>query len=278
MKNFIILFIVLASCTNKDLGKDIAYNLKSFPCESIQLTETDSGKIIYNTCDAGNGLVRVSLTDSLNSLLLYGRQEDYSFDILTSFISANDTISLQLKWSDSNDSTVIKITWLNKAAGIWEMFWNGTSHTIYVDDEKSKDYVIYNQPCRECWEDECDYLEKLDSIREASILTIKHVFGNYVEYQESTDSKENKDAMMNAIQSLEWIYDEEEFEILINVWMYYDPTDFQGIPDVYKILVKNKSTSIKAIRKRINNKKEWENEGSAPYSDLPGLIKRIEKE
>ena len=108
------------------------------------------------------------------------------------------------------------------------------------------------------------------------IKNIKYVFENYIQYQESTDSPDNKDLMTKSLESLTIVTNKEDLELLINVWLYYDPTDFPSIPEIYRILKDNRPQSIEAVKKRIANKKEWENEDTAPYSDLKKLLERLE--
>lgn len=111
-----------------------------------------------------------------------------------------------------------------------------------------------------------------------TIQNIKFVFDDYVKYQEATDSKADIDLMTSSLKSLNKITNLNELEVLINVWMYYDPTDFQGIPEINRILKISRPESIEAVKKRMANKKEWENEESAPYSDLKNLLKQLENE
>lgn len=111
-----------------------------------------------------------------------------------------------------------------------------------------------------------------------TIQNIKFVFDDYVKYQESTDSKAEIDLMTSSLKSLNKITNLNELEVLINVWMYYYPTDFQGIPEINRILKISRPESIEAVKKRMANKKEWENEESAPYSDLKNLLKQLENE
>ncbi|GAA4059923.1 hypothetical protein GCM10022389_00170 [Flavobacterium cheonanense] len=111
-----------------------------------------------------------------------------------------------------------------------------------------------------------------------TIQNIKFVFDDYVKYQEATDSKADIDLMISSLKSLNKITNHNELEVLINVWMYYDPTDFQGIPEINRILKISRPESIEAVKKRMANKKEWENEESAPYSDLKNLLKQLENE
>jgi len=110
-----------------------------------------------------------------------------------------------------------------------------------------------------------------------AIKAIKRVFDDYVAYNESTDSKDNKDLMTNSLQSLNKVTDQKHLEILINVWMYYDPTDFPSRDLVVKILKNSKPESIIAIKARIKNKKSWEKDDTAPYTELNDLLKQINK-
>jgi hypothetical protein len=104
------------------------------------------------------------------------------------------------------------------------------------------------------------------------------VFDDYVKYQESTDSKADKDLMTSSLKSLNKITNLNELEVLVNVWMYYDPTDFLSRPEINRILKISRPESIEAVKKRMANKKEWESEESAPYSDLKNLLKQLENE
>lgn len=110
-----------------------------------------------------------------------------------------------------------------------------------------------------------------------AIENIKFVFDDYVEYQESTDSQDNKDLMVKSIESLGKVTNLKDLEVLINVWMYYDPTDFPNRHLVFKILKESKPESIKAVKLRMINKKEWEINGTAPYSELNDLLKQLDR-
>jgi hypothetical protein len=110
------------------------------------------------------------------------------------------------------------------------------------------------------------------------IKSIKYIFEDYIQYQESTDSPDDKALMTESLKSLTVVTKKEELELLINVRMYYDPTDFPSIPEIDRILKLSKPQSIKAVKNRITHKKEWENEESAPYSDLKNLLKQLKEE
>ncbi|RZJ98955.1 MAG: hypothetical protein EOO46_23250 [Flavobacterium sp.] len=114
--------------------------------------------------------------------------------------------------------------------------------------------------------------------RKQAIENIKLIFDNYVQYDESTDSKINQDLMSNSLKSLNRITDLAELTILINVWMYYDPTDFQDTPEIVRILKISSPQSIQAVKKRIVKKEKWEREELAPYADLKNLLRQLEDE
>ncbi len=110
-----------------------------------------------------------------------------------------------------------------------------------------------------------------------SIQNIQKIFENYINNEESTDSPDNKDLMTRSLKSLTKVSNSDDLELLINVWMYYDPTDFPSRELVVDILTKNKPESNEAVIKRMKNKKKWETDEIAPYSDLQGLLIELNK-
>lgn len=121
-------------------------------------------------------------------------------------------------------------------------------------------------------------IEKQDAATKNHIDIIRRIFENYTKYLESTDSPDNKDLMSKSLKAIKSLSNKDELELLINVWMYYDPTDYLDIPEIYRILKNSRPHSIKAVKNRIENKKEWETDEIAPYSDLENLLKRLEDE
>jgi hypothetical protein len=109
------------------------------------------------------------------------------------------------------------------------------------------------------------------------INSIKTIFDNYIKYNESTDSKSNRDLMTSSLEKLKMISEPADFDLLLNVWMYYSPTDFPSLHLIPELLKKNKPESIEAVKNRIQNRKEWENKNTAPYSDLYKLLQQLEE-
>lgn len=119
---------------------------------------------------------------------------------------------------------------------------------------------------------------KQDSATKKHIDKIRKIFENYTKHQESTDSPDNKELMSKSLKTIKSLSNKDELGLLINVWMYYDPTDYLDISEIYRILKNSRPHSIVAVKKRIDNKKEWETDDTAPYSDLKDLLKRLVNE
>ena len=109
--------------------------------------------------------------------------------------------------------------------------------------------------------------------------TIQRIFESYTQYQESTDSPASKDSMKQALHLLETAeVDEETLISVVNIWMYYTVTDFDTRAYTSSLLMAHKEKSIQAMRKRMENKMEWEREDGAPFSELAGLLAWLEKQ
>lgn len=109
------------------------------------------------------------------------------------------------------------------------------------------------------------------------IQSIQIIFEDYVQYQESTDSQEDQDLMEQNLLALTKVTDQNQIIVLLNVWMYYDPTDFACRDLVYRILINSRSESVDAIKNRITHKKDWETSEMAPYSELSYLLEQLEE-
>ncbi|GAB2819437.1 hypothetical protein [Ferruginibacter profundus] len=106
---------------------------------------------------------------------------------------------------------------------------------------------------------------------------ITKIFKEYVKYEESVDGEDNKALMTRSFKTLTASCQPADLPILLDVWMYYDPTDFPTRTLIQPIFIKNKTATIKAINNRIKAKKSWENKDRAPYSELWDLKKELSK-
>jgi len=157
----LILFIttLLISCQETH---NEPFDLMTIPENWVRLTENDGNLIVYNSCDAGNLLLSISNSDKKQELLLHGQQEDYDFTISNSR-KLNDTVFIDAKWKGTDDKQSFKFIWTDKESGLgrWiTAYSNGfTSDNIFVISEKQNNFERVDQPCRECWGDECDEIE-----------------------------------------------------------------------------------------------------------------------
>lgn len=253
------------------------FDLSVIPKNWIQLTEINKKLAIYNSCDAGNLLITISSNSKNQSLLLHGQQENYDFSILNSY-GLKDTVFIEAKWKDSNERQNFKFIWTdkeNELANWITTFPSGsTSDNIFVTSGKKNNFTTINQPCKECWGEDCEEIETETQFTDDPIASIRKIFDDYTKFQESTDSQDNQLLMRTSLNSLTHLTKPKDLEIIINVWLYYDPTDFPSRDLVYKVLKKSRPESIAAVQNRIENKIEWERDGSAPYSEL-GYLKEI---
>ncbi len=135
------------------------YDLRMLPREWVRLTKTAKGLVVYNTCDSGNLLLTITHTGENSEIFLHGQQEDQEYQVLNTYQSG-DTIVAVTKWKNGKDVQSFKFLPAEKEKhlGRWiTTFPTGfTSDNIFVTTEKQNHYPKVDQPCRECWGDECD--------------------------------------------------------------------------------------------------------------------------
>ena len=110
---------------------------------------------------------------------------------------------------------------------------------------------------------------------ETSIRVISRIFNNYIKVSEGADSKENETKMEESLRSLVGSVSANDIQLLINVWMYYDPTDFKTRVLIEPIFIRNKNKSLEAINTWLKNKRKSDDPNTELYSDLIELQKRL---
>lgn len=226
----LLILTLLLAC--KQTKKE-PFNIATLPADWVQLTKTDSGLIVYNSCDMGNLLLTITNKQNKPGILLHGTQEDSEFDILEAYQSTKDTVIIKAQWYGSSKMQDFKFLWTDKAKqlGRWITTYENdfTSDNVFITAAKQNDFRKVDQPCRECHgDDECDFMENLKNVEAHPVDTIKRIFYDYVENTESTDSPDEKQFMTRGLNTLQTVTDTTALELLINVWMYYDPTDFSN--------------------------------------------------
>jgi len=140
-------------------------DLNTLPQEWIRLSESENGLIIYNSCDGGNLLIRLTAENNKPGILMYGRQEDYEFEIVDSNWTDN-TIKINAFWKGSVEPQDFEFVWIDKEKGLgrWITTYQSSGFTedhIFVTAEKQGNYPVIDQPCTDCWaEEDCQGWEK----------------------------------------------------------------------------------------------------------------------
>ena len=108
--------------------------------------------------------------------------------------------------------------------------------------------------------------------QEKVVKFIRQIFEEYKHNEEGIDSEENKTAMTNNLKSMKLIPNKKDFELLLNIWQYYDPTDYSCRPLVLNVLLQDKTKSIAAVKDRMKNKLSWETDNT----EFKYLLKELE--
>jgi hypothetical protein len=137
-------------------------DLSLWPLDWVRLTETDSSTIIFESCDGGNMIITVDPTDS--TLLFHGQQEDITYVFIEAGLASDST--LHFIFGKDKKQDVFTFQWIDKERGIglWELrpyYLDLESHQVqFVSKQKEGNFNLFEQPCRECWDDEfCTDLE-----------------------------------------------------------------------------------------------------------------------
>lgn len=152
--------IVLSALMGCESERKTLYDVKTLPTEWVRLTKTSEGLVVYNTCDAGNLLLTITHTGKKSEIFLHGQQEDQEFEILNAYQTKNDTIVVKTKWKGTRTAQDFKFIPAEKEKhlGRWITTYPSgmTSNNIFVTTEKQMHYPKIDQPCKECWGEECD--------------------------------------------------------------------------------------------------------------------------
>ena len=239
--------ILLISCIGFKENKDRKLNIKKETVQNI-------------TFQCGEDTIQLSskemdsLIDKINSAKQIGPVKGIVRQRLTIYLNNKDTINIRLlgnwfKWDKSGD---------------W-------AFELSID----KDY--FNQKCSEIYSKKTKDIEELLQIKDP-LKTIERIFNQYNEFQESTDSQDNLDSLRQSLKVLEnKQLNKTDLTLIINVWMYYTVTDFSTLEYTESVLVANREKSIEAVKDRMGNKKEWETNDGAPFSELNMLLEKLEK-
>lgn len=266
---FSFLFILLfSSCHNNS-----KVTIGNLPKMWVQLTERDGQLVILKPCNDTNR--EVMLQDNKGKAYMYLEgYVDGTVAELVDIKEKDDTIifKAQLPY-DANPVVTRKIIWQNKTKGLATYVDEYNNAYTMVTVEHLSSYKTVEQPLVECDE---DYEEEYDAEATDPIAEIQAVFNEYVGSEESTDSEDDKQLMLHSLEHLAEVTDSADLQLLINVWLYYDPTDFSVRQPIYQILETTPAESAAAIEWRMANPKTWEDATREPFAELPGLLRKLQ--
>lgn len=154
---FVLLFLLISPSCKEKYNEE--FDLDTLPNHWIRLTEKDGNWVMFNSCYAGNQLITISKTKGRFEFLLHGEQEDSHLEILET-TQRSDTVFIRTKLKNSDEEQVFKFYWTNIEMGLGRFitrYSNGfTSNELFVHRDKQTNFEKIDQPCRECWGDECD--------------------------------------------------------------------------------------------------------------------------
>ncbi|MFT3796132.1 hypothetical protein [Flavobacterium sp.] len=110
---------------------------------------------------------------------------------------------------------------------------------------------------------------------ETPLQTVGRIHSAYIAQTETALAQEQRQQMQSALEQLQQSATTEDLPLLLNVWMYFDPTDFPTRELISPILAKDRTASLKAVNQRLAHKQKWETENEAPYSDLIYLKEQL---
>jgi hypothetical protein len=104
---------------------------------------------------------------------------------------------------------------------------------------------------------------------------LKAVFTEYVKYPESVDEQEDKDRLILALKKVEEQKISNCIPVIIDIYLYYDPTDFPTRDLVIQTLKPLYKQAFPLITKRIAIEKKKHAANEFPVQDLEYLVNSI---
>lgn len=151
-----LLPIFLLSCSPKS---SFMADVTPFEGEWISLTLIKGERVIYNSCDGGNLLLTLSREEQGYTLLLHGEQEDTPMTVVGSS-QQTDTLIMTCATRGWSGNQKVKVVWQDRKQGLAHWVIQQANRNIrsggFVSAPHKKAFKEIDQPCRECWGDDCD--------------------------------------------------------------------------------------------------------------------------
>jgi len=107
-----------------------------------------------------------------------------------------------------------------------------------------------------------------------ALKNIRRIYEDFIVDVDGIDGEDNKNKMTQCLDNLNVVTNQKDLELLVNVWYYYDPTDYPCRNLVLKVLLQNKKESIDIVKNKLKNmKKPYD----GLYADYNYLLSQLEK-
>jgi len=107
-----------------------------------------------------------------------------------------------------------------------------------------------------------------------ALKNIRRIYENFIVDVDGIDGDDNKKKMTQCLDNLNLVTNQKDLELLVNVWYYYDPTDYSCKDLVLKVLLQNKNESIGIVKNKLKKIKKSDD---ALYTDYNYLLSLLEK-
>ncbi len=206
------------------------------------------------SCDC-NQTIRGTIVDAktekpLNNISVYNKEKD---------------------WSKTETDSSGKFELSNVSGGL-----TCPPMTIVIDNKQYKKVEI----CIPAGGEQTIKLERIKNMKskfidyKEAIKNIRRIYDDFIVEVDGIDSEDNKNTMTQCLDNLHEVTNQNDLELLVNVWYYYDPTDYSCRDLVLKVLLQNKTESITIIKNKLKNIKK---SNDALYTDYNYLLSQLEK-
>ncbi|NQY31299.1 MAG: hypothetical protein HRT69_17765 [Flavobacteriaceae bacterium] len=159
----IIIVALLIGCKSKNYDKFEKIILSNdFQKDWFMLTERDSGYTIFNPCDAENRRQQIVG----DTLIVHGGHEIDKYLITSIERNLKDIYLFSTVNILSNDDQPFYFSYVDYESGIgyWKTIYEPVDFDkdlLFISTKDSSNFKVINQPCVECWGEECDEIEKI---------------------------------------------------------------------------------------------------------------------
>ena len=107
-----------------------------------------------------------------------------------------------------------------------------------------------------------------------ALKNIRKIYNEFIVDEDGIDGEDNKNTMTQCLDNLQEVTNKKDLELLVDVWYYYDPTDYSCRDLVLRVLLLNKAKSIDIVKNKL---KYIQKSDDTLYNDYNHLLSQLEK-